>query len=85
MVCLHENVLRPGVLNAVEEFKFSVFRDGYEESRHASNKASDASKKRKEMADKASEMSTKYNWAELAENGKVERTFLSDLIFLICK
>ena len=64
---------RPGVVNAIEEFKLSVYGDSYdEENAHAGNgKVREASKKRKAVAENAVKESANYDWADLADNGKV--------------
>jgi len=72
--------LRPGVVKAIEEFKTSVYGENYdqEEAEAAAGKASrgDASKKRKESTDAAAQISAAYDWAELADNGKVSSQIL---------
>ncbi|XP_012699008.1 ATP-dependent DNA helicase 2 subunit KU70 [Setaria italica] len=71
-----EGLARPGVVKAIDEFKASVYGENYdrEEAEAAAAKASrggDASRKRKAIADAASLKSAAYDWAELADNGKV--------------
>ncbi|KAL6880668.1 hypothetical protein ACP4OV_012233 [Aristida adscensionis] len=67
---------RPGVIKAIEEFKTSVYGENYdqEEAEAAAAKASrgEASKKRKAITDSASQKSAAYNWAELADSGKLK-------------
>ena len=67
--------LRPGVVKVIDEFKASVYGENYdqEEAEAAAAKASrgDAAKKRKAITDAASLKSAAYDWAELADNGKV--------------
>lgn len=65
---------RPAVVKAIEEFKLSVYGEDYdEESESAGNgKVSEASKKRKAIAENAVKESANYNWADLADNGKVK-------------
>lgn len=64
---------RPGIVKAIEEFKFSVYGDNYEEESVGGNeKASDASKKRKASAENATKEAANYNWDELADNGQVK-------------
>lgn len=64
---------RPGVVKALEEFKLSVYGENYDEESDsiASGKTSDASKKRKAIADKATEESAKVDWSDLADKGEV--------------
>ena len=63
---------RPGVVNALEEFKKSVYGENYNEEDEGHGKASDASKKRKAVAENAVKESAKYDWADLADNGRVK-------------
>jgi len=67
--------LRPGVVKVIDEFKASVYGENYdqEEAEAAAAKTSrgDAAKKRKAITDAASLKSAAYDWAELADNGKV--------------
>jgi ATP-dependent DNA helicase 2 subunit 1 len=65
LVC--HSYLRPGVVKAIDE------NYDQEEAEAAAAKASrgDASKKRKAITDAASLKSAAYDWAELADNGKV--------------
>ncbi|TVU41934.1 hypothetical protein EJB05_15494 [Eragrostis curvula] len=67
---------RPAVVKAIEEFKASVYGENYdqEEAEAAAAKASrgEASKKRKAITDAASQKSAAYDWAELADNGKLK-------------
>jgi hypothetical protein len=65
---------RPGVVSAVEEFKLSVYGDNYDEENELvrNGKASEASKKRKAIADNAVKECANYNWADLADNGQVK-------------
>lgn len=64
---------RPGIVKAIEEFKLSVYGENYdEESESVGNeKVSEASKKRKAIAENAAKESANYDWADLADNGKV--------------
>ncbi|EER97823.1 ATP-dependent DNA helicase 2 subunit KU70 [Sorghum bicolor] len=78
-----EGLSRPGVVNAIEEFKTSVYGENYdqEEAEAAAGKASrgDASKKRKQITDAAVQMSAAYDWAELADNGKLKEMTVVEL------
>lgn len=65
-------ICRPGVVRAVEEFKTSVYGENYdEESEHGDGKPTEASKKRKAIADHAMKECGNYDWGELADTGKV--------------
>lgn len=63
---------RPGVVNALEDFKYSVFGIDYA----AAEKATETTKKRKAPADNATKEYTSYDWCDLAENGKVKAYFI---------
>ncbi|KAI3918697.1 hypothetical protein MKX01_042017, partial [Papaver californicum] len=66
-----QGMSRQGIINALEEFKVSVYGENYDqEEADALFATTEASKKRKANAENASKESTKYNWAELAEQGK---------------
>ncbi|RVW14203.1 ATP-dependent DNA helicase 2 subunit KU70 [Vitis vinifera] len=67
-----EGMARPGVVNALEEFKKSVYGENYNEEDEGHGKASDASKKRKAVAENAVKESAKYDWADLADNGRLK-------------
>ncbi|GJN10072.1 hypothetical protein PR202_ga28133 [Eleusine coracana subsp. coracana] len=75
------HIANPGVVKTIEEFKASVYGDYHdqEEADAAATKASrgEASKKRKAITDAASQKSAAYDWAELADNGKVSNRLLS--------
>lgn len=60
-------------MKALEEFKLSIYGENYDEESDsiASGKTSDASKKRKAIADKATEESAKVDWSDLADKGEV--------------
>jgi len=71
-----QGLSRPGVVKAIDEFKASVYGENYdqEEAEAAAAKAShgDAAKKRKAITDADSVKSAAYDWAELADNGKLK-------------
>ena len=80
--CIHD--CRPGVVSAVEEFKLSVYGDNYDEEKElvGNGKASEASKKRKAIADNAVKESANYDWDDLADNGKVKfEVYLLSLLY----
>ncbi|KAL2928045.1 ATP-dependent DNA helicase 2 subunit KU70, partial [Bienertia sinuspersici] len=62
-----EGMARPGIVNAIEEFKHSVYGENYVEGE---SNVTEASKKRKALADKAVQEAGNYDWEDLAENGK---------------
>ncbi|KAL5538711.1 hypothetical protein UlMin_046194 [Ulmus minor] len=80
-----EGMSRPGVVKAVEEFKASVYGENYdEESDLAGNaKASDASKKRKAAAEVAVKECANYDWADLADNGKLKDLTVAELKYYL--
>ncbi|TXG66694.1 hypothetical protein EZV62_007969 [Acer yangbiense] len=80
-----EGMARPGVVNAIEEFKLSVYGDSYdEENAHAGNgKVSEASKKRKAVAENAVKESANYDWADLADNGKLKDMTVAELKYYL--
>uniref|UniRef100_A0ACD5UNJ6 Uncharacterized protein n=1 Tax=Avena sativa TaxID=4498 RepID=A0ACD5UNJ6_AVESA len=75
-----EGLARPGVVKAIEEFKASVFGENYdqEEAEAAAGKAG-TSKKRKAITDAASQKNAAYDWADLADNGKLKDMTVMDL------
>lgn len=67
---------RPGVVKTLEEFKLSVYGENYEEEEAGKGKVSEASKKRKAISETASKKCKEYDWADLADNGKVKQLHL---------
>ncbi|GAB2235562.1 hypothetical protein Droror1_Dr00025991 [Drosera rotundifolia] len=65
---------RPGVVNALEEFKLSVFEDSYETEDN-----NEPSRKRKAEPDDAVKDSAKYDWHELADSGKLKDLTVAEL------
>ncbi|XP_031257161.1 ATP-dependent DNA helicase 2 subunit KU70 [Pistacia vera] len=80
-----EGMSRPGVVKAIEEFKLSVYGEDYdEESECAGNgKVSEASKKRKAVAENAVKESANYDWADLADNGKLKDLTVQELKYYL--
>lgn len=62
---------RPGVVKVIEEFKLSVYGDNYDEESAVGN-ASETTKKRKAATENAVKENANYDWADLADNGKVK-------------
>ncbi|XP_021714073.1 ATP-dependent DNA helicase 2 subunit KU70-like isoform X1 [Chenopodium quinoa] len=75
-----EGMARPGVVNAIEEFKLSVYGDKYDEGESI---VSEASKKRKAIAEKAVQESANYDWDDLADNGKLKDLTVPELRFYL--
>lgn len=57
----------------MEEFKISVYGENYdeEEEKATHSKASNASKKRKQVTEEAINKCEYYDWGKLADDGKV--------------
>lgn len=72
-------VHRPGVVRVLEEFKIAVYGENHDQEEADSmsmrGSRSEASRKRKEMAETAERESSRYNWADLAESGQVRIQF----------
>lgn len=69
-----EGMARPGVVRAIDEFKNAVYGENHVEEEEAAKKGSvtEASKKRKAMYEVALKECAGYDWADLAENGKLK-------------
>nr|GLL47705.1 ATP-dependent DNA helicase 2 subunit KU70 [Ipomoea trifida]GMD85477.1 ATP-dependent DNA helicase 2 subunit KU70 [Ipomoea batatas]GME15070.1 ATP-dependent DNA helicase 2 subunit KU70 [Ipomoea batatas] len=80
-----EGMARPGIVKALEEFKLSVYGENYnEESDLASKgKATEASKKRKAIAENAAKEYTNYNWSDLADNGQLKELAVTELKYYL--
>ncbi|THU73084.1 hypothetical protein C4D60_Mb04t19080 [Musa balbisiana] len=70
-----EGLARPGVVRVLEEFKIAVYGENHDQEEADSmsmrGSRSEASQKRKEMAETAERESSRYNWADLAESGQI--------------
>ncbi|GAB2295814.1 ATP-dependent DNA helicase II subunit 1 [Dionaea muscipula] len=71
-----QGMARPGVVNALEEFKLSVFGDSYDKE---DDHVNEASRKRKASTDDAARESAKYDWQDLAVNGKLKDLTVPEL------
>ncbi|KAJ4968377.1 hypothetical protein NE237_015078 [Protea cynaroides] len=71
-----EGMARPGIVNTLEEFKVAVYGENHdlEEADCQSSTASSSviSKKRKDLTDDAVTESANYDWADLADSGKLK-------------
>ncbi|XP_020574084.1 ATP-dependent DNA helicase 2 subunit KU70 isoform X2 [Phalaenopsis equestris] len=68
-----EGMRRPGVLRVIEEFKVAVYGENHDQEEAAKNDSiTEASKKRKAIYEVALKESASYDWADLAENGKLK-------------
>ncbi|KAH9613190.1 hypothetical protein KSS87_018940 [Heliosperma pusillum] len=75
-----EGMARPGIVKVVDEFRVSVYGENYEET---DNIISEASKKRKAIADKAVHESANYNWEDLADNAKLKDLTVAELKYYL--
>ncbi|KAG1368725.1 ATP-dependent DNA helicase 2 subunit KU70 [Cocos nucifera] len=82
-----EGLSRTGIVHALEEFKISVYGENYdqEEANSAATKGSgsEASRKRKAMAETAAREGASYDWADLAENGKLKDLTVVELKYYL--
>ncbi|KAL7081471.1 hypothetical protein ACP275_14G041800 [Erythranthe tilingii] len=76
-----EGMARPGVVKAFEEFKLSVYGENYEQENELmdTGKTSEASKKRKAVAEHATKEYANYDWSDLADNGKLKELTVAEL------
>lgn len=78
-----EGMSRPGVVKTLEEFKLSVYGENYEEEEAGKGKVSEASKKRKAISETASKKCKEYDWADLADNGKLKELSVVELKYYL--
>ncbi|XP_054805999.1 ATP-dependent DNA helicase 2 subunit KU70 isoform X3 [Prosopis cineraria] len=79
-----EGMARPGVLRALEEFKTSVYGENYdEESERGGGKPTEAAKKRKAIAEHATQECGNYDWGELADTGKLKDLTVVELKYYL--
>ncbi|XP_031407259.1 ATP-dependent DNA helicase 2 subunit KU70 isoform X4 [Punica granatum] len=79
-----EGMSRPTVVNAIDQFKHSVYGDQYEaRSSAGDDNMSEASKKRKASAGNAVKECENYNWAEMAESGKLTTLTVVELKYYL--
>ncbi|ONK67364.1 uncharacterized protein A4U43_C06F19410 [Asparagus officinalis] len=75
-----EGLARPRTAHALEDFKIAVYGENHDqeeaESMASKSSASEATKKRKATAEAAV---GKYNWADLADNGKLKDLTVAEL------
>lgn len=67
-----QGMARPGVIKAFEEFKISVYGENDDGEGDLSKTANEGSKKRKASAELATKECAGYDWADLADNGKLK-------------
>ncbi|XP_058093568.1 ATP-dependent DNA helicase 2 subunit KU70 [Magnolia sinica] len=79
-----EGLARPGIVNALEDFKVAVYGENHDqEEAESAEKSSEASRKRKAIAETAVKESANYNWAELADNGKLKDLTVVELKYYL--
>ncbi|KAK2980381.1 hypothetical protein RJ640_014554 [Escallonia rubra] len=80
-----EGMARPGVVKALEEFKLSVYGENYDEENDftGNGKTSEASRKRKAIAENAVKESANYDWTDLADNGKLKDLTVAELKYYL--
>ncbi|KAJ3705585.1 hypothetical protein LUZ61_009290 [Rhynchospora tenuis] len=81
-----DGLSRPGVVKAIEEFKTAVYGENYneeEEEKTAGGAHADAARKRKAIAEKAAEESKSYDWAVLADKGKLKELTVVELKYYL--
>ncbi|CAM8921124.1 unnamed protein product [Rhodiola kirilowii] len=76
-----EGMARPRVVQALEDFKLSVFGENYDEDDVPEK--SDASKKRKALSDNAARTAANYDWIELADSGKLKDLTVVELKYYL--
>ncbi|PIA35887.1 hypothetical protein AQUCO_03400046v1 [Aquilegia coerulea] len=81
-----QGMSRQGVVNALEEFKISVYGENYDQEEAdalSSKTSSEAAKKRKAIAECAVKECANYDWAELADNGKLKDLTVVELKYYL--
>ncbi|RWV83374.1 hypothetical protein BHE74_00024661 [Ensete ventricosum] len=82
-----EGLARPGVVSVLEEFKIAVYGENHDQeevdSMSMRGSRSEASRKRKEMAETAERESSRYNWVDLAESGQLKDLTVIDLKYYL--
>ncbi|GMP78251.1 hypothetical protein CsSME_00034260 [Camellia sinensis var. sinensis] len=80
-----EGLARPGVVNALEEFKNTIFGENYDDGNEfeTNGKVSEASRKRKAIAENAANECASYDWSDLADNGKLKDLTVVELKYYL--
>ncbi|KAF6136020.1 hypothetical protein GIB67_006912 [Kingdonia uniflora] len=79
-----QGMARERIVNALEEFKVSVYGENYLEDEALSlSKNPDAAKKRKAAAENAGKESANYEWGELADTGKLKDLTVVELKYYL--
>ncbi|KAK4421555.1 ATP-dependent DNA helicase 2 subunit KU70 [Sesamum alatum] len=82
-----EGLARPGIVKALEEFKLSVYGENFEQENDSmdNEKTSEASKKRKAIAENATKEYANYDWLDLADNGKLKELTVVELKYYLSR
>ncbi|PSS35906.1 ATP-dependent DNA helicase 2 subunit like [Actinidia chinensis var. chinensis] len=80
-----EGMARTGVVNALEEFKHSVYGENFDEEHEfeTKGKVSEASRKRKAISENAVKECANYDWLDLAETGKLKDLTVVELKYYL--
>lgn len=82
-----EGMARPVVVNALEDYKVSVYGENHDQEEAENNAAkstiSDAAKKRKAIVETAVQECANYEWADLADNGKLKDLTVTELKYYL--
>ncbi|XXG46985.1 hypothetical protein AAC387_Pa02g1703 [Persea americana] len=82
-----EGMARPGVVNALEDYKVSVYGENHDQEEAENNAAkstiSDTAKKRKAILETAVQECANYEWADLADNGKLKDLTVTELKYYL--
>ncbi|XP_077229513.1 ATP-dependent DNA helicase 2 subunit Ku70-like protein [Tasmannia lanceolata] len=80
-----EGMSRPAIVNALEEFKVSVYGENHDQEEAETGKSlpTEASKKRKAITETAIQESSRYNWDDLADNGKLKDLTVVELKYYL--
>ncbi|XP_031481658.1 ATP-dependent DNA helicase 2 subunit KU70 isoform X2 [Nymphaea colorata] len=80
-----EGMSKPGIVSALDAFKVSVYGENHdlEEATAGKSSTSEASKKRKAIAETAAKESSNYDWPVLADSGKLKDLTVSELKYYL--
>ncbi|GFY81506.1 ATP-dependent DNA helicase 2 subunit Ku70-like protein [Actinidia rufa] len=80
-----EGMARKGVVNALEEFKRSVYGENFDEEHEfeTKGKVSEASRKRKAISENAVKECANYDWLDLVETGKLKDLTVVELKYYL--
>ncbi|KAL6970860.1 ATP-dependent DNA helicase II subunit 1, partial [Sarracenia purpurea var. burkii] len=80
-----EGMARTGVVNALEDFKHSIYGENYDDGNEfeTNGKVSEVSRKRKAIAEKAVKECASYDWPDLADTGKLKDLTVVELKYYL--